>query len=342
MADIFLSYAREDLARARLLAEALESQGWSVWWDRRILHGQDFTDHIQEQLDAARCIVVLWSKVSAASKFVRDEATEGLNNGRLVPLLLEVVKPPLGFRQLHAADLTDWTGGTSHDEFTRLVHSIGVILSRTTTANAVDRITADRRSDGASLSSNAHLTGQFEFDAYISYAHLDNVELLEGRRGWVSNFRRGLEIRLGQLLGRQPHVFMNPKLDGRDFGPDTGESLRHVAAFVPVISPRYVKSEWAMRELKEFWKAAEKQGGVRVDDKARVFKVMKTPVPMESQPPELQELLGYEFFRVDPETGRVRELDEVFGPEAQRDFWLRLDDMAHNIATLLEELERRR
>lgn len=97
-----------------------------------------------------------------------------------------------------------------------------------------------------------------------------------------------------------------------------------------------------MRELKEFWKAAEKQGGVRVDDKARVFKVMKTPVPMESQPPELQELLGYEFFRVDPETGRVRELDEVFGPEAQRDFWLRLDDMAHNIATLLEELERRR
>ena len=97
-----------------------------------------------------------------------------------------------------------------------------------------------------------------------------------------------------------------------------------------------------MRELKTFWKAAEEQGGVQLGEKVRIFKVLKTPVPAQSQPPELRALLGYEFFKIDPETGRAREMDEVFGSEARKDFWQRLDDMAHDIAALLEELERRR
>jgi hypothetical protein len=60
---------------------------------------------------------------------------------------------------------------------------------------------------------------------------------------------------------------------------------------------------------------------------------------LEMHPPELKPLLGYEFFKVDPATGRVYELDEVFGPEAQRDFWLKLDDLAHDICCVLEILE---
>jgi formylglycine-generating enzyme required for sulfatase activity len=127
MADIFLSYAREDEPRARLLAAALESRRWSVWWDRRIPHGKDFNAYIQHELDAARCIVVLWSKASLASPFVRDEASEGLD-GRLVPTLIESVKQPLGFRQLQAADLSDWDGGFHHDEFERLGRSISAIV----------------------------------------------------------------------------------------------------------------------------------------------------------------------------------------------------------------------
>src|ERR1019366_2937397 len=56
-------------------------------------------------------------------------------------------------------------------------------------------------------------------------------------------------------------------------------------------------------------------------------------------PPELGTMLGYQFFNIDPDTGRVRELDEVFGTEAQRDFWMRLDDLAHDISALLEVLQ---
>jgi hypothetical protein len=180
----------------------------------------------------------------------------------------------------------------------------------------------------------------FEGDAFISYAHLDNIQLIEGRQGWVANLHRALEIRVAQLIGKETRIWWDPKLQGNDyFAVTLSDRLRRVVAFVAVVSPRYVKSEWGRKEIDEFCKAAEQQGGVRVRDKARIFKVLKTPVPLEQHPPELQSLLGYEFFKVDPDSGRVRELDEIFGPEAQRDFWLKLDDLAHDMCCLLEMLE---
>jgi len=180
----------------------------------------------------------------------------------------------------------------------------------------------------------------FDGDAFISYAHLDNQELVEGRKGWVANLHRALEIRVGQLLGKTPHIWRDPKLQGNDFFAETlVDRLARVAVLIAVVSPRYIRSEWTRKELEAFWKAAETQGGVRFADKARIFKVLKTPVPVANQQPELQGLLGYEFFRVDPETGKVRELDEVFGVEAQREFWLKLDDLAHELCALLERIE---
>jgi hypothetical protein len=180
----------------------------------------------------------------------------------------------------------------------------------------------------------------FDTDAFISYAHLDNVELIEGRRGWVANLHRALEVRVGQLLGKPPHIWRDPKLSGNDFFEETlVERLNRVAALVTVVSPRYVRSEWTRRELSEFWKAAEQQGGVRLREKSRIFKIVKTPVPPEMYPPELRSLLGYEFFTVHPDTGRVRELDEIFGPDAQREFWIKLDDLAHDLCVLLEAVE---
>jgi len=127
MADVFLSYAREDGDRARWFVAALEAHELSVWWDLRIPHGKDFTAYLQAQLDEALCIVVLWSRVSVASQFVRDEAAEGLN-GRLVPALVDPVRQPLGFRQIQAADLSKWDGRSADSELERLIKSITDIV----------------------------------------------------------------------------------------------------------------------------------------------------------------------------------------------------------------------
>src|SRR5262245_30558 len=177
----------------------------------------------------------------------------------------------------------------------------------------------------------------YEGDAFISYAHIDNRVLGEGRAGWVASFQRALETRVAQFIGRDAHVWWDPELRGNDdFSDILIERLRHVAALVSIVSPGYVNSKWGRRELSEFCRVAEKQGGLQIHDKARLFKVLKTPVPRDEHPVELQPFLGYEFYKVDPDSGRVRELSEMFGPEAEREFWIRLDDLAYDMCRLLE------
>src|SRR3954465_2759937 len=111
MADVFISYAREDRAVVQLLAQALEGGGRSVWWDREILPGNDFAELIAAELARAKAVVVIWSAISTKSGWVRDEAHEGLERGVLVPVLMGVPEPPLGYRSIHAVDLTGWRGG---------------------------------------------------------------------------------------------------------------------------------------------------------------------------------------------------------------------------------------
>jgi len=111
MADVFISYAREDRPFAARLAHALESGGRSVWWDREILPGRDFAELISTELAQAKAVVVVWSAVSSRSGWVRDEAHEGLERGVLVPVLSGVTEPPIGYRSIHSVDLTGWDGG---------------------------------------------------------------------------------------------------------------------------------------------------------------------------------------------------------------------------------------
>lgn len=108
MADIFLSYASEDRDRIGPLVELLEAQGWSVWWDRVLIAGPSFAEKIQEGLDEARCIVVAWSDHSVGSNWCRDEANEGLERQCLVPLVLDHIRPPLGFRSSQTVFMTGW------------------------------------------------------------------------------------------------------------------------------------------------------------------------------------------------------------------------------------------
>ena len=85
MPDIFVSYGRSDRPHAQRIASIFEQRGWSVWWDRKILAGEQFSEAIEREIDQTRCVVVLWSTSSVASNWVRDEATEGTQRNILVP-----------------------------------------------------------------------------------------------------------------------------------------------------------------------------------------------------------------------------------------------------------------
>ena len=174
-------------------------------------------------------------------------------------------------------------------------------------------------------------------DIFISYAHLDNQSPFDDP-GWVSAFHRALEVRVAQLLGKKPRIWRDPELTGNDVFPEKlSERIRKAVALVCVLSPRYVKSDWCQRELDEFSNGPRPIVGD--DAKARVFKVVKTYLPIERQPEPIQPLLGYEFYKMDPETRRVQELDVTIDPTAKRDYLARLDDLAHDLRDLLEKVD---
>lgn len=136
MADIFISYAREDRETAERLAQALEDEGWSVWWDRHIPAGKRFDEVISASLDGAKCVIALWSQAAIASQWVAEEAEEGRERGVLLPAMIEAVEPPLGFRRIHAADLIGWRGSPDHAGLRQLIGDICQVMSTTETAPA--------------------------------------------------------------------------------------------------------------------------------------------------------------------------------------------------------------
>ena len=124
MADIFISYAREDREWVEKLANALTGEGYTVWWDWDLLVGKRYRETIETELQTCKATVVVWSQHSIRSDFVRDEAEEGQARNILVPLLKENVRPPAGFRQLQTADLTQWTGAPDNIEFRRMMRGL--------------------------------------------------------------------------------------------------------------------------------------------------------------------------------------------------------------------------
>ncbi len=131
MADIFVSYAKEDRDLIRSLSQALENEGWSTWWDREIPPGKTWDDVIEQQLTSSKCVLVAWSKNSVSSRYVREEADEAISMERpLVPVGLDGTRPPFGFRRIHAASLADWQGDTKADGYRQLVEAITSEIGR--------------------------------------------------------------------------------------------------------------------------------------------------------------------------------------------------------------------
>src|SRR4030095_3570905 len=142
MADIFVSYATEDRDRIRPLVERLEREGWSVWWDRALTAGRRFDEKIEQELNAARCILVAWSHHSISLRWWCSAANEGLERNVLVPLCIDDVRPPLAFRSSHTPSLTGWP----EQEGEWAVVFSGVLACRGVAAHSRGRRNAQKKS----------------------------------------------------------------------------------------------------------------------------------------------------------------------------------------------------
>lgn len=128
---LFLSYARADRAIAERLAERLEQAGHTVWWDALIEGGAKFASSIREALDAADVVIVLWSQSSVESDWVRDEAAQGRDRRRLVPLTIDGSQPPLGFRQYQVIDIARWKGDPNAPEIAAILRAVAITAGQT-------------------------------------------------------------------------------------------------------------------------------------------------------------------------------------------------------------------
>lgn len=126
VADVFVSYKAEDRARIQPLVDALEAEGVTVWWDAQIGGGANWRSDIEEHLDSAKCVIVAWTKrsVGPEGEFVRDEAALAKRRGIYLPVRLDDVEPPLGFREVQAISLKGWRGGRQDGRFVHLLEAV--------------------------------------------------------------------------------------------------------------------------------------------------------------------------------------------------------------------------
>lgn len=131
MSDVFVSYKAEDRKRVQPLVAALEAHGLSVWWDAQIGGGDEWRRSIERELDAATCVLVVWSKRSTApeGRFVRDEASRAMDRGVYLPVRIDDVRLPLGFGETQALSLTRWRGKAEDPRFRAVLGAVHAIVA---------------------------------------------------------------------------------------------------------------------------------------------------------------------------------------------------------------------
>lgn len=125
MADVFVSYSRNDQPRVAPLVAAIEARGWSVWWDPRITPGQEFDRLIEAELRRAGVVLVVWTAESVDSRWVRGEAREGADRGILVPVRFGQAGLPIDARALHTIDMDAWPASAAPiEEMLQAIHAL--------------------------------------------------------------------------------------------------------------------------------------------------------------------------------------------------------------------------
>lgn len=183
MADIFISYKREDKQIAERLSIALEQLGFDVWWDLNLISGQPYRAAIRAVIDQCKAAIVLWSEKSVLSDFVMDEASYAHRLGKLCPARIDGVEIPMGFGQTHTADLVDWDGELTHAGFQNVVSAVEGRVGRKGKLGSAQR---SAETEAAAAELEAFKSAQFAGNAQALQAFLKHFP-----RGLFANFVRG-------------------------------------------------------------------------------------------------------------------------------------------------------
>jgi len=180
---------------------------------------------------------------------------------------------------------------------------------------------------------------KFAKQIFISYSHIDNQPLSPEQQGWITRFHQTLQGLLNMRLGRDAAIWRDDKLSGNDvFADEIVQQFKDVALLISVLTPRYIKSEWCTREARLFCQEAEKNGGLVVENKSRLLKVVKTPFDtLDSLPDAFKSVLGYDFYAL--EEGKPLELDPEYGDKFKQDYNRKVALLAYDAAALIDTLE---
>jgi len=160
----------------------------------------------------------------------------------------------------------------------------------------------------------------FEIDVLVTYAEKDNESAKKSDIGWVTNFKKFLELMLFQVLGQRPNILLKGEFDSV-----TASTMDNAAVLVTILSKDFIQSGRCLDSVEAFYKATSSSKS------NRVFKVLKAPLSNQEQPPRLRDLLGYDMYQLDTETGQMKEYLDFFSQEAEKQYWMKMVDLAYDI-----------
>lgn len=160
----------------------------------------------------------------------------------------------------------------------------------------------------------------FEIDVLVTYAEKDNEVAKKSEQGWVTQFKKFLELMLLQVLGTKPNIVIKSEFDTA-----TAPALDNAAILVSILTKEFAQSGRCLDLVEAFYKST---AGSKAN---RFFKVMKAPLTLQEQPPRLRDSIGYEMYQLDDETGSMKEYLDFFSPEAEKQYWMKMVDLAYDI-----------
>jgi hypothetical protein len=159
-----------------------------------------------------------------------------------------------------------------------------------------------------------------EIDVLITFAEKDNESAKKSEQGWVTQFKKFLELMLFQVLGTKPTIVIKSEFDTA-----TAPAMDNASILVAVLTKDFAQSGRCLDLLETFYKNTSSS------TVNRVFKVLKAPMNIQDQPPRLRDSIGYDMYQLDAETGQMKEYSDFFSQEAEKQYWMKMVDLAYDI-----------